>query len=182
MIKTIYNRKRKISNRLKTLNSAHPTSFSHDQMCFSYVLVYGAIEFMIETIIRGWIKHYVDKHKFHYQGKKHVDYIIQILQKNAETRLDYNNTVDYDKICKLIEIIAGKEKREEFKNLLKKSSSAGTHKVKTTLEKISQVRHRLAHGIELPEGISPNINELEEDFEFLYANLIKNLDFVFPRK
>lgn len=184
MIRSVHERKQKVSIILARVNAIKSTSVKHDQMCFCYVLVYGTLEFMIETIIRGWIQHHLKKHSSigRYRGKRDVDRMIVALQANAEKNLELNNTIKYDKICGLLERAAGGTCLAKFKALVAASSDAGANDTISRIERISLTRHRLAHGIELPQGISPNISELENDFEFLYKNLIKNLDQVLPRK
>lgn len=182
MIYAVNLRKRNIDSMLRGVRQLPPTKSTNDQMCFCYLLVYGSIEFMIESTIRGWINHYLKKHRYQYNDKAQVDKIIEVLMANAEISLDSNHTINYSKICQLIKKLAGQSKYNQFKQLVQSSSPGGTGEVIASLKRIAQTRHRLAHGIELPSGISPNVYELENDFNIVYTRLVANLDRVLPRR
>lgn len=183
MNRLVYSRKRKVSTILERVkNTPASEQFTHEQMCFCYVLVYAALEFMVESTIREWVSHRLKKHNVAYKGKRSVDEMISILQRNAESNLKNNHTIEYQNMCTLVEKVAGPVNKQSFKDFLANSSPAGVNDVIARIERISITRHKLAHGVHMPADISPNISELQSDFEFLYANLIGSLDKVLPRR
>jgi hypothetical protein len=177
MIKAVYERKRVLSFMLSRTKALKPSKLTQNEMCFCYVLVCAGIEFMIETTLREWIKHNRQKHSStRYIGKKHVDLLLDITSSNAEATISSNHSIDYERICQLVLAVAGEAKRDEFKRLVLAMSPAGTNQVKVAIERVALTRNRIAHGVELPSGVSPNLSELENDLNFIYTGLIANLD------
>ena len=182
MIRTVYLRKLYIDKQLGVVKAMPNNKLKHDTMCNSYVLVCGSIEYMIESIIRGWLKHNIKKHRYNYPKKKHVDDVIDTLYNNAEVNLYNNHTIDYDKICSLIKTLAGDQILFTFKANVRAASPAGAEATISALKRISLLRHMLAHGINTTTELSPNISELENDFNTIYKNLVENLDTLLARR
>lgn len=183
MIKAVYERKRALSFMLTRTKALRPSKLTQNEMCFCYILVCAGIEFMIETILRDWTQHNRKKHaSTRYRGKKHVETLLDIASKNTETEIKSNHTIDYDRVFQLVLAIAGENNRDELKRLVQAASPPGTNQVKIAIDRICLMRHKLAHGTELPSGVSPNLSELENDFNLVYSGLIENLDKVLPRR
>lgn len=83
-------------------------------MCLCYILAFGALEYMIESLIRGWVQSNVRKHRHPYPGKIKVDLIIGVLNDLAEFNLKHNNAIRYDRICPLIERLTGASNKARF--------------------------------------------------------------------
>lgn len=159
-------------------NNAH----KHTDMCLSYVIVFAAIEFMAESIIRGWLVHNMRRHNgARYSKKASVERLLNALYANAELNLGSNHTIDYGRICELVSKLAGDGKGAELKRLVDASSPAGASFTIEALRRITTLRHNLAHGSHAPDELSPNLSELKADFNTVYTNLLTNLDNVLRR-
>lgn len=183
MIRAVYIRKRKVQSFLRSVDKMSPRDpHKHERMCYSYVFVFASLEFMLESVIRGWTQYHLEKHKnARYRGKKSVENIVNILQQNSNLSLKKNNTINYKKVCDLLGLLAGTTAKDDFK-LRIATLPAGANDVISRVERISLFRHHLAHGLYLPEDMSPNITELEADFLFLYSNFIVPIDRVLTRR
>lgn len=179
MHRTVIKRKNRILSHIKDVRSLSPTERSNESMCGCYILAFGAIEFMIETLIRGWIRSNTRKHKHPYKGKSDVDNVIKVLEDLAETNIKGNHAIKYSKICELVEKLAGSAKKDIFKNKI--DSAGGATTLVAAIDRIELTRHQVAHGNLWPNEISPNLDELENDFLYIYGSLISALNETLPR-
>lgn len=182
MLRTVYVRKLYIDKHFKIVGLMKNSKLKHEMMCNSYVLVCGTIEYMIESIIRGWLKHNINKHKHVYPGKKHVDGVLDTFYNNAELNLYNNHTIDYDRICNLVKSLAGDKIATSLKASVLAASPPGVNMTASALKRVSLLRHLLAHGHNTTLELSPNISELESDFNTIYTDLIENLDKLLARR
>lgn len=178
-------RKRYIIRTLKDIEKYPATGkYKIEMMTFSYVLVCGSIEFMIEEILQGWLNKTVKHHKnISYRGKKYVQYFLETQMSARVKNIDCFNSTKLDRIRELIYNIAGDKAKVNFNSLFIASQQSTTLQpdINARLERISRIRHELAHGQKIPCDIRPNITELKEDFIFVYDHIIKNVKLCLPR-
>jgi N-acetyl-anhydromuramyl-L-alanine amidase AmpD len=166
------------SNTFSVTNE--PVAFEIMANC--YVVTNGAIEFMVETILREWTSEHIKIHdKFsNYKGHKRINRFLSVVNTSIETKLNHFNDIQLDKIYELINFVAGEEIKIKFKNLLK-NSRANEPDIDNRLEKIYRYRHSIAHGQKLPKETHPNLDELKTDFNCVYKHIIKNIIKALPR-
>jgi hypothetical protein len=157
--------------------------FRHEMMTYAYVLTNGAIEYMVETILREWVVVNVKKHanSNRYRGKIGVNEYLRISSEISTSTIDRFHNPDYGKIVELIKNVAGERVSKRFKELVD-ASKATEPELNAKLNKINDFRHRLAHGKTLPRDTQPNLDELRSDFKNVYAHIIKNLDIALRTK
>lgn len=153
---------------------------SHESMCSCYVYTFGALEYMLETLIRGWIQSRVKQHKSPYKGKKSVDAVIKALEQLAESNLKANNGIKYSTTCELIEKLAGTQKKDMVKSVVD-ALPGGSAALGSAIARIETMRHNIAHGALWPDETSPNLDDLENDFLFIYNGLIVAINQALPR-
>jgi uncharacterized protein YutE (UPF0331/DUF86 family) len=153
--------------------------FRHEMMTYAYVLTNGAIEFMVETLLRDWIEKTIDIHSCarRYGGKIKVASYLNISSQISKTNISSFHSASYERIVSLIDETAGKTVRSRFKELVKQSKAIEPD-LDAKLKRINDFRGRLVHGESLPIAEQPNIDELKEDFVCVYKHIIKNLDTV----
>jgi len=151
--------------------------FHHEMMTYAYILANGAIEFMVETLLREWIEKMVAIHSRskRYGGKIKVSNYLSISSEISKTNISSFHSASYERIVSLIDEIAGKIVRNKFKDLVKKSKVIEPD-LDAKLKRINDFRGRIVHGESLPVFEQPNIDELKEDFGSVYKYIIKNLD------
>ena len=181
MLRAVLTRRNKVSRLLVDTQSLPPHQQTNDRMCFCYIIVFASVEYMIESLIRGWINHNVRKHKYPYPQKPRVDYIISVLNDLAEFNLERNNGIRYGRICELIQKLAGPTSKTSFKASVD-AFPGGSGALDTAIKRVETTRHRIAHGQLLPDEVSPNLAELQKDFDHIYACLVENLNAALPRK
>lgn len=178
-------RKKYVITLLKSVEN-HPSTgaFKQEMMTLSYVVVCGAIEFMIEHILHDWLSKTLKHHKgSRYRGKKCIQNFLneqsQVKQKDIE---EFHST-KLSQIRGLINKIAGQQAKDRFNQLFENDQSVYSINpdIDARLERINRTRHDLAHGTKIPNDIQPNIIELREDFLFIYEHLIKNVKKCLPK-
>lgn len=181
----ILERKRYIIRTLKDVEKYPATGvYKQEMMSFSYVLVCGTIEYMIETILQEWLNKTLKHHKtVSYRGKKYIQYFLDTQVDAREKRIEGFHSTKLDQIRGLICNIAGEKAKTNFNNLFNSSQNSTTLQpdINARLERINRIRHELAHGQKIPNDIQPNITELIEDFIFVYDHIIKNVKSCLPR-
>jgi hypothetical protein len=180
MHRAVIKRKNRVLKHINTIRSLKPAEQTNESMCGCYVLAFGALEYMIETLIRGWIQSNVRKHKHPYRGKSQVDIVIAVLGDLAEQNLKHNNGISYSKICELVEKLSGAGNKQIFKRNIE-TFPGGVQALQTAIARIETTRHNVAHGALWPDEISPNLNDLEQDFMHVYSCLVVTLNTVLPR-
>ncbi|MDD4901175.1 MAG: HEPN domain-containing protein [Patescibacteria group bacterium] len=181
----ITERKKYVIQLLKDIEK-HPATgdYKLEMMSFSYIMVCGAIEYMIENILHDWLNKTIKHHKYAlYRGKKYVQYFLETQMQAREKNIEYFNSTKLDKIRKLICDVAGKGAKINFNKLFNNSRQSMTLQpdINARLDRINRIRHELAHGQKIPSDIQPNISELKEDFIFVYNHIIKNIKKCLPR-
>ncbi len=178
MNNAVLQRKREVLSIIDQVKkSSVSNKFRHEMMTYAYVLTNGAIEFMIETILREWAKENINKHGSvgKYSGKKRVSTYLRVSVEICYKKLSRFNNPDYDKIVELLKNVAGEDIKNKFRKLVKESR--GTEpEIDAKLKRINEFRHRIAHGGSLPKDEQPNLDELREDFKSVYKYIIKNID------
>jgi hypothetical protein len=180
MLRAALTRKNQVTKYIAEVKSLPPKEHNNEAMCFCYVLAFAAIEFMAESIIRGWVQHNIRKHKYPYRGKAHVDNVIGVLSDLAELNLRSNHSMDYSRICELLEKLAGTVAKDNFRRSVRRHKG-GVRALNVAIDNIKTTRHNVAHGVMMPNDISPNLAQLETDFNHVYACLIENLNRALPR-
>lgn len=180
MHRAVVKRKNRVIKHIQSTQALRPTEQTNESMCGCYVLAFGALEYMIETLIRGWIQSNTRMHKHSYRGKARVDYLIKVLSDLAESNIRYNNGINYSNICKLVEKLAGTNNKDKFKASIDQYSGGSAALIAAIL-RIETTRHNVAHGAFWPDEISPNLNDLEQDFMYIYSSLIETLNSTLPR-
>ena len=180
MHRSVLRRKQKVLKYIDNVVNANPLKITNESMCYCYILSFASLEYMIETLIRGWIQSNIRYHKHYYPGKSKVDNIIMVLNELAEGALKYNNGIDYDKICDLVGKLAGDAKKDAFM-LEVKSFSGGAPALKASIDRIKIMRHNVAHGAVWPDETTPNVSELKTDFSHIYDCLIQALNTTLKR-
>lgn len=181
MLRAVLIRKNRVSKIISETASLPPRELTNDRMCFCYVVAFGALEYMIESLIRGWIQHSIRQHKHLYPGKPKVDYIISVLNEMAEFNLEHNNGIKFKKICDLVDRLTGSTNRVNLESAVA-AYPGGSAALGSAIKRIETTRHNIAHGALLPNEASPNLTELENDFNHIYDCLVKNLDMALPRR
>lgn len=184
MDRAVLERKRQILSIIDQIRKSSATvGFRHEMMTYAYVLVNGAIEYMVETILREWVVNNVKMHanSKRYQGKVFVSKHLSISIEISNKTIDDFHSPSYGKIVDLIRNIAGDHASESFKELVK-ASRVTEPELDAKLQKINSFRHRLAHGKAMPSDTQPNIDELGSDFKSVYKHIIHNLDLALKKR
>jgi hypothetical protein len=181
----ISERKKYINKSLGDINNYPATSlFKQEMMAFSYVLVCGAIEYMIEILLQDWLNKTIKHHNVSsYRGKKYIQNFLEIQSQAREKNIANFHSTKLSEIKALIANVAGESAKDKFSKLLDSSqqSSALQPDINSRLDRISKTRHYLAHGEKIPLDIQPNISELLDDFNFVYKYIIVNIKKSLPR-
>lgn len=181
----ILNRKKEIIRLLNDIEKYSAMSdFKQEMMTFSYVLVCGTIEFMTENILQEWLAKTIRHHRVSsYRGRKYVQYFLDTQSQAREKNIKDFHSTKLEGIRELIKNIIGENARNKFNTLFQASqqSVALQPDINARLERITRIRHELAHGQKMPNDIQPNILELKEDFIFVYKHIIKNIQKCLPR-
>jgi len=182
----VSDRKKEIDRLLKEIDRYPATSnFKQEMMSFAYILVCGAIEFMTETILQEWLYKTVKHHKSstQYRGKKYVQYFLNSQSRAGEANIEQFHSMKLDQIRGLIKNVAGESAKDKFNQLfnIDNQNSILQPDINSRLDRVVRIRHELAHGQKMPNGIQPNIIELKEDFGFIYKHIIKNIQKCLPR-
>lgn len=184
----ILQRKKEVISLLEDVEKYPSTNpFKQEMMTFSYVLVCGAIEFMTESILHDWLNKTIKHHRsssYRYRGKKYIQHFLDIQSQAREKNITEFHSTKLSEIKKLIGNIAGKSTKDKFSNLFDVSQiSVATLQpdINARLDRITRIRHELAHGEKMPNDIQPNVTELKEDFIFVYEHIIKNIQKSLPR-
>lgn len=181
----IDDRKKYVNILLKDISKYPATSkFKQEIMVFAYVLVCGAIEYMIETLLQDWLNRTIKHHKkSSYRGKKYVQYFLEVQSQAREKNIENFHSTKLSEIKGLVCNIAGDSTKIRFNDLLEASqlSIALQPDINSRLDRISKTRHYLAHGEKIPNEIQPNILELIEDFNFVYKHIIINIKKSLPK-
>jgi len=182
MVIAVASRKRNVSAFINKVNSMPAKEVSQELRCMCYILVFAALEFMIETTIKERLQSAAKKHtnSRNYIGKRHVRTLLEGLLENMELDITHNNGIDYGKICTLVGDVAGKSKKDEFKQMVQ-LPGVGVNDLIESIKRVKIMRHGIAHGLQMPSEVSPNLSELSSDFDLIYVRLISNLDKVLPR-
>lgn len=178
-------RKKYVLTLLKSVEN-HPSTgvFKQEMMALSYVVVCGAIEFMIEYILYDWLNRTLKHHRdSRYRGKKYIQNFLDVRSQEGEKRITKFHSTNLDRIKDLIEEIAGKQAKGKFSQLFQNAQNVYSISpdINARLDRINRTRHELAHGSKIPDDIQPNISELREDFIFIYEHLIKNVKTCLPK-
>ena len=146
-------------------------------MTYAYILANGAIEFMVETLLREWIEKTIALHSRakRYSGKIKVSSYLNISSEISKINISSFHSASYERIVSLIDETAGKLVRTKFKDLVK-GSKAIEPDLDAKLKRINDFRGRIVHGENLPAAEQPNIDELKEDFVCVYKHIVQNLD------
>lgn len=150
--------------------------FRHEMMTYAYVLTNGAIEFMVETVLRAWIEKTVDRHSKsnRYSGKKKVTGYLHISSEISKKSISDFHSASYERILSLVEETAGKATKDRFKGLVQQSKAIEPD-LDAKLKRINDFRGRIAHGESLPSDEQPNLDQLKDDFSSVYKYIIKNI-------
>ena len=162
------------------IRSLPPQERSNDRMCSCYVFAFGALEYMVETLIQGWVQSNARKHKPRYKGKASVNQLLEVLNDYVEKSIIRNNGFDYNKICYLIERLAGQQRHDQFQTSVA-AHPGGANALIAAISQITKLRHNVAHGKFWPDEVSPNLDELETAFLSVYDVLIVGLNDTLPR-
>lgn len=178
-------RKKYVNALLKDINKYPATSkFKQEIMVFAYVLVCGAIEYMVETLLQDWLNKTIKHHKkTSYRGKKYVQYFLEVQSQAREKSIENFHSTKLCEIKGLINNVAGDSAKTKFNNLLETAQQSIVIQpdINARLDRISKTRHYLAHGEKIPNEIQPNISELIEDFNFVYKHMIVNIKKSLPK-
>ena len=157
--------------------------FRHEMMTYAYVLTNGAIECMVEIILREWVVVNVKKHanSNRYRGKVGVGSYLGISVEISNKTIGQFHSPGYGKIVDLIRNVSGELATVRFKRLVE-ASRVTEPELDAKLKKINDFRHRLAHGQTMPRDTQPNLDELRSDFKSVYTHIIKNLDIALRTK
>ncbi|HAM87943.1 MAG: hypothetical protein US83_C0001G0114 [Candidatus Falkowbacteria bacterium GW2011_GWC2_38_22] len=181
----ILERKKYIIRTLKDIDKYPATSvYKLEMMSFAYVLVCGAIEYMIETILQNWLDKTIKHHKSAaYRGKKYVQYFLETQMGAREKNIEGFHSTKLDQIRGLISNVVGEKAKNNFNTLFNTAQNLISLQpdINARLERINRIRHELAHGQKTPDDIQPNISELIVDFEFVYNHIIKNVKSCLPK-
>jgi hypothetical protein len=181
----ILERKKYIIQILKDIDSYPATSvYKLEMMSFAYVLVCGAIEYMIETILQNWLNKTLKHHKStKYRGKRYVQYFLETQMDAREKNIENFHSTKLDQIRGLICNVAGEKSKNNFNALFNTAQNSRSLQpdINARLKRINRIRHELAHGQKTPNDIQPNITELIEDFKFVYDHIIKNVQSCLPK-
>lgn len=182
----ILERKKYIIRTLKNIEQYPATSvYKLEMMSFAYVLVCGAIEYMIETVLQNWLNKTIKHHKSSvvYRGKKYVQYFLETQMGAREKNIEDFHSTKLEKIRRLICDVAGEKAKNNFNTLFNAAQNLTSLQpdINARLERINRIRHELAHGQKTPNDIQPNITELIEDFKFVYDHIIKNVKSCLPK-
>lgn len=182
----ISNRKKEVTDLLSDIEAYPSTNkFRQEMMSFSYVLVCGTIEFMTESIIREWLSKTIRHHKTapYYRGRKYIQHFLDTQSQAREDSIEKFNSTALNRTKELIKNVAGEAAREKFNQLLQTAnqSAALQPDINGRLERITRLRHELAHGQKMPNDLQPNVSELKEDFGFIYKHIIVNIQKCLPR-
>ena len=181
MLRAVLVRKNRVSKIILGVRSLPPREQTNESMCFCYILAFGAIEYMLESLIKGWIQHSIRHHRHPYPGKPKVDYVITVLNDMAEFNLEHNNGIKFGKICDLVDRLTGSTRRTSLESGVD-AYPGGRAALGAAIKRIETTRHNVAHGQLLPAEVSPNLAELENDFNHIYNCLVTNLDAALPRR
>jgi len=178
-------RKKYVNTLLEGINKYPATGkFKQEIMVFAYVLVCGAIEYMIETLLQDWLNKTIKHHKkSSYRGKKYVQYFLEVQSRAREKNIENFHSTKLSEIKGLVSNVAGDLSKIKFNNLLETSqqSAALQPDINSRLDRISKTRHYLAHGEKIPDEIQPNMSELIEDFNFVCKHIIVNIKKSLPK-
>lgn len=179
-------RKRDVLKLLRAVEKYPASSvFKHEMMTFSYVLVCGAIEYMVEIILQDWLDRTLKHHRsISYRGKKYVQHFLDIQFHARNNDIGGFHSTKLSKIKEIICSVAGNEAKDNFSQMLvssNQSASVQVNAIDSRLGRINRTRHELAHGQKMPGDIQPNITELKKDFIFVYEKIIKNIQKSLPK-
>ncbi len=152
--------------------------FRHEMMTYAYILSNGAIEFMIETTLREWVKENINKHNksVRYFGRKSVATYLKNSAEVLDLRVQrFNNPSSCNGIGDLIKDVAGEDAKNRFVTMVG-VSRVMEPELDAKLKRINDFRHRVAHGVTLPQDEQPNIDELIADFKSVYKHIVVTVE------
>ena len=107
--------------------------------------------------------------------------MITILNAMVEFNLQRNNNIKFREIFDLVDRLTGHANRLNLESRVD-AYPGGRCALGEATKRIATTRHNIAHGALMPSELSPNLAELEDDFNCVYECLVKNLDIALPRR